>query len=224
MITRDIPMLFQTEMVQSIERNQKKCTRRLKGLDVVNEKPYEWEFRLIYFDLEKKLVAIFKKENSTETIHIKCPYGTPGDLIWVRETVSYFVQSGGSIQREKTKYKADERWTNNKLVKWKPAIHMPKIFTRFWLEITYIKIERLHHIFEQDAIDEGVYSFDNFNVVSGKIRYKDYLDNNNSIGYVDAMSSFESLWIKINGTESWKKNPWVWVIGFKRVEKERSII
>lgn len=85
----------------------------------------------------------------------------------------------------------------------------------FFLEITNIRVERLNDISEEDAIKEGVIKI--FNSLFNEWRFKDYA--NIKSDWRSAVSSFQSLWASINGIGSWDKNPYVWVIEFKQVEK-----
>ena len=84
------------------------------------------------------------------------------------------------------------------------------------LEITGVRVERLHEISEADAQAEGVER-----VVAGA-GWRRYCDpDSEEVGVPpcgDARRSFRSLWKFINGDESWNANPWVWVVEFKRVQ------
>lgn len=123
----------------------------------------------------------------------KCPYGQVGDVLWVRET---FLNFNPVDQAPEYIYKAEN--PNFGMVsgeKWKPSIFMPKDAARIWLRITNVRVERLHEITEEDAIREG----------------SKYLLN--------VREWFADLWKSINGEESWKSNPWVWVVEFERIEK-----
>jgi hypothetical protein len=82
--------------------------------------------------------------------------------------------------------------------RWRPSIHMPKWAARIWLEITNIRVERLNDISDEDAGKEGVFP-----------------NGDNAKPHV---KSFFLLWSRLNGAGSWEKNPWVWVIEFKRLE------
>ena len=74
---------------------------------------------------------------------------------------------------------------------------MPRYASRIMLEVTGVRVERLHGITDADALAEGVDR------------------TNTSIpGY--ARERFVRLWTSINGNESWASDPWVWVIEFKR--------
>lgn len=92
---------------------------------------------------------------------------------------------------------------------WRPSIHMPRWASRITLEITGIRAEKLQDISAEDAMAEGakespqpyatMYSF----AEVMRTRYRE---------------GFANLWESIYGPGSWDANPWVWVIGFRRVE------
>lgn len=183
------PILFKTEMVQAILEGRKTMTRRTKGLDKVNEEPREWNYLSMSYDK-----AIFYNDKNYDVeINIKSRYGNPGDVLWVRETFRDIEQDYGIPRYE---YKATEKI--NLTDKWKPCLFMPKKACRLFLEITSIKMQRLHNIHFIDALNEGMASV---------------LENE------DAVTKFHKLWQKINGEKMWANNPWVWVISFKQIQK-----
>jgi hypothetical protein len=141
----------------------------------------------------------------------KCPYGKIGDVLWVREK----FRLGVSVFDEDYYYAADSSPIEIKRFKWKPSIFMPKKACRIFLEIIDIRIERLNDISKSDARKEGISKIRNS--LFGDFRYADYLNPLDQ--WRCPISSFQSLWQKINGMESWEKNPWVWVISFKQVER-----
>lgn len=148
----------------------------------------------------------------------QCPYGKVGDVLWVRET-----STQESITDEapfKTIYKADvgENYPMGSN-KWKPSIFMPKSACRIFLEITDIKIERLQDISEEDAKAEGV---ETKKGSWGTVHFIDYTSNVRGSGFDWAKQSFKTLWQKINGSESWEENPFVWVIKFKQIDKPEN--
>ena len=81
----------------------------------------------------------------------------------------------------------------------KPSIHMPRWASRITLEITGIRVERLQDITNNDALDEGT---PDLRTIENRW---------------DMRRCFQELWEQINGAGSWSENPWVWVIGFKKV-------
>lgn len=153
-----------------------------------------------------------------------CPYGQPGDRLWVRESWSgeHWLSNVKPSERlgvanqhrlasfpPETWYWADGSPDDGDWEKPRPSIHMPRWASRITLEITDVRVERLQDISEDDAKAEGVEP-----KLDG---YKCY-DIDKMGFYSCAISSFDSLWSSINGPDNWDANPWVWVVEFKRLE------
>lgn len=208
---KDIPILYSTEMVKAIDKYIKTKTRRTKGLEFINDSFSEWE----YLGIDEEGRHLMRNEyGATNTI--KCPYGQPGDIHWVRETFSEEGFVGNYV------YKADGLCLLTDNDKWKPSIHMPKKAARFFLQVKEVRVERLHDISPSDAIAEGIESSYTVNRNPG-LQYKNYYpENKGGLSFVNPIWSFESLWQSINGQDSWKENPWVWVISFERIEKPQN--
>jgi hypothetical protein len=136
-----------------------------------------------------------------------------GNILWVRETFTEWPKN--SFQ-----YFASTAF-GEELGKWKPSIHMPKKACRIFLKVRSISIERLREISEYDAISEGIKKTWISNIPA-ECKYKNYI--NDGKGSLDPIESFESLWISINGQESYDANPFVWVIEFERIEKPLDFI
>lgn len=120
-----------------------------------------------------------------------CPYGAPGDELWVRETWAQGLVA--------CVYHAD----GTKVQRWQPSIHMPRWASRITLRIEEVRIERLQDISEADAIAEGapavsLHDLDGASIAPSR-RYRE-------------------LWESINGAGSWRENPWVWAITFERLK------
>ena len=128
---------------------------------------------------------------------LSCPYGQPGDRLWVRET--WRIPNGAP--RGWVDYRADDAREG---FRWRPSIYMPRWASRITLEITDIRVERLQDISEEDAQAEGV-----------KL-HTEYIPM--KVGF-NHRQAFGGLWESINGPGSWDANPWVWAIEFKRVEQ-----
>ncbi len=152
---KEHPILFSAEMVRANLENRKNVTRRLNGLEKVNENPDEWEISdtwiekgYIFFEFSSKLYC--------STIEIKCRYGQAGDRLWVKET---FVENDNPLSEnfKGYEYRADYEGAMCKdLIKWKPSIFMTRRASRITLEVVNIRVERLQEISEKDAIAEGI--------------------------------------------------------------------
>lgn len=110
---------------------------------------------------------------------------------------------------------------------WTPSIHMPRWASRITLEITGIRVERLHDITSADILAEGVripVDADTGNLlIDVSTKYgPSYFVPPGKFGDRDAMlfGHWAALWVEINGIDSWNANPWVWVVEFKRLEAQ----
>ena len=137
-----------------------------------------------------------------------CPYGHPGDRLWVRET--WRVCGGREYEyqqdRSQVMYRATHQEDGFPLAwesyVWRPSIFMPRWASRITLKVTGVRVERLQDISIADAMAEGVVE-----------------TNANLRGLEPCMEwryAYEDLWRQINGPDSWDANPWVWVIEFRR--------
>lgn len=147
-----------------------------------------------------------------------CPYGQPGERLWVRESLrldpeyGHYYAAGG--RHGETVYLCSLFDDEDKQTgpsydgllpeRSVPSIHLHRRYSRILLEITAVRVERLQDITEQQALAEGVASC---------AQDLDPDGNGYSPGEL-----FSILWSSINGTDSWNANPWVWVVEFKRVE------
>lgn len=240
-----IPILFSTPMVQAVLDGRKIITRRTKGLEYFNKVPDLFkttnkriETCRFWDGAKEKCPNPIKTEyiiNSSDGHEnkVQCPYGQPGDILWVRETfISGFKCDGGVFDTDEDgeyisfiKYRADGEsfdWYDGnsdfpcEKIPWKPSIHMPKTACRLFLKVKSVRVERLQDVSEDDAKSEGVeYKYDE----EIGYTYKHYLKP--KFG-PSPIQSFETLWRSINGEKSWKDNPWVWVIEFERVNLTES--
>lgn len=191
-------------MVRAILDGTKTQTRR-----VVKGAPMQWLVR------DK-----FAPEFVADPGNHLCPYGQPGDRLWVRETfadlrgtgIEHRPDTSGPLKR--FAFAADhppgshgDEARKEFGVKWKPSIHMPRAASRITLEITGVRVERLQDISEEDALAEGC--------TSTAIVHEDGEDYTGHY----ASEEYQDLWESINGPGSWDANPWVWVVEFKRLEQ-----
>ncbi len=195
---RERPILFNDQMVRAILEGRKTVTRR-----VVKPQP---DFLGSMVDPNTP----FKTLDAGLHARITCPYGEPGDRLWVRETWGLQVRSYGGGAGEFIVYRATNpdaiycRSSEGREypVKWKPSIHMHRHSSRILLEITAVRVERLQDISEEQARAEG---------------YPAERQCETGGSGLDAWLWFRSLWGEINGPEAFTANPWVWVVEFKRV-------
>lgn len=226
---KEKPILFSGAMVRALLDGSKTQTRRvMKPQPEPDEgKPgkHRWPadtFQMMV-DVEDEL------QFYTGMAGDCCPYGSEGEHIWVRET---FYAYGRWETRYSEKKKRDE-WhfidmtlergctyqyaadnpyvllANNRVPGWykRPAIFMPRAVSRMQLEIINVRVERLNDISEADAQAEGFH---------GPMTGTD-LGGINQVGRLPS-ECFQLLWESLNCAASWAKNPWVWVVKFKRID------
>lgn len=203
---KERPILFNTEMVQAILEGRKTQTRRAINLQPPKEYTfYEWVYMTL--PTEQVYARFQNKSGCLGMFTIKSPYGKVGDKLWVRETWAMkeiCPEYSDEAWEEMILYKADYTDKNDiKLTKWKPSIFMPKKYCRIWLEIINIRVERVQDIDQKDAIKEGIKVLPDFKKNYG----------------MNARGAFMDLWESINEKRGygWNKNPWVWVIEFKKL-------
>lgn len=193
------PILFSTPMIQALLDGRKTQTRRIAKLtDAGHVKERGGHRRWHPADPEA---------------HLACPYGQPGDSLWVRET--HYVQSAGyrDGSGRLILYRATEP---DAPCTWTPSIFMPRWASRLALHIIDVRIERLRNITEADAMAEGAMYHDGHGVGHSGWRH-DYKDV-----HADARSSYARLWSEINGADSWTSNPWVWAVTFKTLSEQHE--
>ena len=184
-------------------------TRRTKGLNEINENPNQW---MCSGEANDDETFTFSSDQFHTDMDEKCPYGKPGDVLWVRETFCPMVISdfdGDGNDKHTYLFKTEPNCMDilNQMedATWKPSIHMPKSVARIWLEIVSIKPQRLQDISREDCRLEGIKQIG--------ATYRNYMKSN--VSTYNERVSFQTLWISINGYESWAANPWVWAIEFK---------
>ena len=211
---RERPILFAGPMVRAILEGRKTVTRRplnARSLKLIDYGAQAGECH--YLPDSGPL-----HPNSVQYYTDFCPYGQPGDRLWVRETTKadYSTHDGVVLSL----YAADNEpvlyWDEDDgdpiqaVSHWdyprdfRPSIHMKRSACRLLLEITAVRVERLQDINDEQAIAEGI-----------DVHPSGFYGN----GCISAGGAFLELWESINGAGSWNTNPWVWVIEFKRIEQ-----
>lgn len=201
---KERPILFNAPMVRALLAGTKTQTRR-----ICKPQPYGNGFMVghelvchnDYLPPSVMLMDVGKGKNQYTTSDAEgwesdCPYGAPGDSLWVRET---FARYNIEAHRHDWAYAATPAADWPKDGRWRPSIHMPRAASRITLEVTGVRVERLQKISEADALAEGA---------------RLHTDKDPDYGYA---GWYRALWESINGPESWAANPWVWVVEFKRL-------
>ena len=171
-------------------------TRRVVDSAMLEERTFVGVKTILNGD-DGHIWAGFQKEDELSPIYIKCPYGKPGDSLWVRETWCPTLD-GKSVAYYRSSI--DPRLKDEPT--WKPSVFMPRWASRITLKVTSVRLERLQEITPDDCIREGV----NW-VETGP-------------NFADITGAFRDLWGSINGKRGygWDSNPYVWVVSFERVE------
>lgn len=224
---KERPILFSGPMVKAIIEGRKTQTRRI----VKPHPPLESDNDASWPDAK---AALWR--NSKQYARDCCPYGQPGDRLWVRETwadtngesgpmISY--RAGGDRFLVEDSYPVDySRYPGCQFTmwcgdlrrgedghKWRPSIFMPRWASRITLEVTGVRVERLQSMPRQDAIAEGIEPTMCCSGIECGCQGKP-VD--------DPTWAYQDLWDEINGKGSWAANPWVWVLSFRNLDADRA--
>jgi hypothetical protein len=213
---KERPILFSAPMVRAILEGRKTQTRR-----IVKPQPAASCRYAMNGNGDKALhlgpplkpgetMSLVPVKATSADHRLPCPYGAPGDRLWVRETFVY------RSKHDRFYYRADHPvhapYAHDG---WKPSIHMPRRASRISLEVTGVRVERLHDITEDDAKAEGAapYIYGHGSITEFEISCDPGIRTPSMY-----RAGFEQLWRAINGCESWDANPWVWCVSFRRID------
>jgi len=231
---KEHPIIFSATMVRAILADTKTQTRRVvKPSPEWTEPGTAWKFSE---DGHSGPGWYAYNEDYPEegALFYRCPYGQPGDRLWVREAFRFLdsfdrdspsrvgdlcLNAGYQKPWAPTQYEADglrDNWMNVGTApgsitagKLRPGIHMPLWASRITLEVVSVRVERLADISKDDAMAEGI-------VLQPDGGFG--LADSTHYNFSDPTDSYCSLWEAINGAGSWLSNPWVWVVEFKRLK------
>lgn len=231
-MSRELPIIFNTEMVKAILDGRKVCTRRPLKPQPINTPdgayidPYNKDEGKFTAWTEDHKMLLNCGGNIKNTAHWKPPYQT-GDLLYVRETfklgaVRYLdnrltmmcLADGLQAKLDKSKHPLRSETLYpvdmEKHERVRPSIHMPKWASRIWLKVTGVRVERVNEITEEEALKEGIF-------FAGTL-YRGAIKNNGCRqGYSNPINAFKDLWNSLY--KNWDSNPWVWVIDFEVVKR-----
>lgn len=157
-------------------------------------------------------------DGSPEDGEARCPFGVPGDRLWVREACAYGDLRWSHVP---IKYRADGERQEG-VWGWLPSSTMPRHMSRILLEVVSVRIERLHAITEEDARREGMdWAAPLPQKIDRRRRYVDDREDPREVGYSTggfALRNFRELWDRHNGNRhAWSENPFVWRVEFRRL-------
>lgn len=212
------PILFSGPMVRALQAGTKTQTRRLVKFDreIIGLGDVEQWARglagnacygrpITEADIKEKATQLAGRIHPViledgSMVGLRCPYGQPGDRLWVRETWAPNLVIPIENRPAGDYLYAATNAGRYAVPRWKPSIHMPRAASRITLEITGVRVERLQDISIGDAIAEGI--------PRGGPENPDGIEKR----------EYRALWEQINGPGSWDANPWVWVDEFKVLE------
>ncbi len=235
---KERPIIFSGSSVRGILEDRKTVTRR-----VMKHQPHEGasvtvdNYNVAAVDRhgeQQPGPEVFGAWWSDGECGCSCPYGQPGDRLWVRETFAYADKSGTydaapddqwrpirpGMEPEVYRcwYRASDGHTADGF--WKPSIHMPRWASRILLEITDVRVERLldgegETAFESRYIAEGIHRIHHGD---GEYYYHPFKNEPGPGNWIDPFDAWRELWVSVNGAVSWNANPWVWVVEFRRIQ------
>lgn len=216
------PILFSGPLVRAILDGRKTVTRR----PICRSRPNEYAVTMSdgSWLIEERIPI----RADPVSFRGRCPYGKPGDRLFVKESHrAWCLDGGGNLVR--IEYRSGghrdvcsddlpddfvDRFKTRKdgTLAWKPSIFTAREASRITLEITDVRVERVQDITEEQARAEGVDPRGNPSFAS--------LLGDTSLYYLDG---FRAVWDSIYAGRTdkpgldWSSNPWVWVVEFKRV-------
>ena len=245
---KERPILFSAPMVRAILAGRKTQTRRIikpqpvrslphtkseGNLDI--HRPMGWRWQDRFAGRQRSLFAADEAGGVHEVTRDGCPFGQPGDRLWVRETwcdadcfyqshendvpsvIGYAadlsaIQFNGTKPRKIPKYDIDQwNWDS---VKWRPSIFLRRWASRITLGVTDVYVERLGDLTGENARAERI----NLPRCSCEVCSRSVMMCPADAG--SHVEEFSHLWDKINGERApWSASPWVWVVEFRRVEQ-----
>ena len=220
----DRPILFSGPLVRAILDGRKTVTRRPCKSSVVETadghvvSPGPKGTRLVS--------SLPTPEEQHREMLSRCPYGEPGDRLWVREThavvgdpptVAYRADLDASALADEAEVRriVGPGWT-----RWTPSIHMPRWASRLTLRVTDVRVERLQDITEDDARLEGARRFPDLpgpDPYGSAPRWSMRSPSTTEECLGSARMAFANAWGKAYGPGSWAANGWVWRVAFEVV-------
>lgn len=231
---KERPIMFNGEMVRALLDGRKTQTRRKVSPPITHAEGDGMDWYARYGIPWQRYPRV----------QIRCPYGVPGDRLWVRETFAVETNfnmgddypppfSDGRPVRwldddaygrfwQQCHYRATDPTPelaydgmDDPAVRWSPSIHMPRWASRLTLEITEVRVERVQDISEADGRAEGMDTSLRARLAGVPDDLTMPLNGRLEPSY---RNTFAGVWERINGAGAWDANAWVWVVTFKIAE------
>lgn len=203
-------IIFSAPMVRALYAGRKTQTRRL-----INPQPQTFETDQgpcdvgLYLDESGRNRIVTGRVITTQAVGF-----APKDRLYVREAAAI-----ASIFTDvaEIRYKTHESASHNEFVeqipvakigcaqatwpKYRPSIHMPRAWSRLWLDVTNVHVERLQDITEADALAEGI----------DRLEYPETGD------WGWPQQRYADLWNSLHTTDGtrWEDNPWIVALTFE---------
>jgi hypothetical protein len=210
---KERPILFSAPIVRALLDGSKTQTRRIV-------QPHRADDAFVLLDHGDGWWPYRSEDGESANVDnmeyaFNCPYGKPGDRLWVRETwkahTTFDHLPPRDIPETHVWYLADDGYKAESRTR--VSMHMPRWASRILLEIVSVRVERLNDCSATDAVAEGIRRLG-----PGFERWHpDPADVDHTGSTQDPVLAYRGLWESINGAGSWAANPWVWVVKFKQV-------
>jgi hypothetical protein len=228
------PIIFSGPMVRAILEGRKTQTRRV--IKIPSEEARRIFRGNAWCDfgfgdghyLKAEYESIAGGPGDTVVNRIYCPFGVPGDRLWVRESIRRKHNTGlpaaitysaddspcvGVNAPFQTYGRAAWKWKRNSI----SSRFMPRWASRITLKVTDVRAQRVQDISTEDVIAEGVDVVSKLPVFLPQKLTGTQLDD---LALKIAQAEFKTIWDSINAKRGygWDENPWVWAITFKRIK------
>jgi len=218
---KERPIIFSAPMVRALLDGSKTQTRRIYKM----RKHPDSGCAMTGAELARQLQPVIENV---------CPYGRPGDRLWVKETWSDAGTGSPDLIRYRADYPASvlaefQRMPPPARHPWKSSLFMRRTASRALLVIVSVRMERLQSISKDDAIAEGItvcselkgrgdrwHCPPHIRRIGEGDRVEDIVCEGGLVE--DPREAYRGVWSAINGAGSWEANPWVWVLAFRKVE------
>ena len=186
-------------------------------------------------EMVRALLAGRKTQTRRPVKGVRCPFGVPGDRLWVQEAWKPVWVSTPGISGPGIGYRADGEVRDgadsiyfpdpeyHAGAKWRSPQRLPRWASRFTLDVTDVRVERVQNISEADAEAEGIHRPPNS--PAGGWRIPDSLDYPPGSYSGNPVAIYHELWDSIYAKKpglDWDSNPWIWVVEFEEGKTDET--